>query len=382
MKLKLYTISLFAALLALSSCKTAKKMYEKGNYDEAVELAAKKLQKDPDDPKFRDIIMSSYRFARNDHESRISEYNFSSNELKWEWIYNEYASLQKMYEAIYKVPAIFDMVQPVNYTSYLITYAEKAGQVRYNRGIAFMQRYDKQSYRQAYQEFKTAIRYIPGHRDAMQKMDEAYAYAVTNVIVLPMQQHGGFVYTGYAPGNQNLDDRLLQNLQLNSGNEFVQFYSAWDARSRNIRVDLELDMEPARINLGRYDDQRSLRKVSKEIVVKERIIKPDSVVREYATVTATITHTRRTLRSDAMMRIVVRDAAGYSTWTELANSNHSWSTEFSTFAGDERALSEADKQQINRRKEFAPTDNEILRCLLEDLGNDAQWKVRNYFSRL
>ena len=97
---------------------------------------------------------------------------------------------------------------------------------------------------------------------------------------------------------------------------------------------------------------------------------------------ATITHTRRTLRSDAMMRFVVRDAAGYSTWSELANSNHSWSTEFATFAGDERALSEADKQQINRRKEFAPTDNEILRCLLEDLGNDAQWKVRNYFSRL
>ncbi|HRG94139.1 MAG TPA: hypothetical protein PLZ10_14380, partial [Chitinophagaceae bacterium] len=296
MKLKLYTLSLLAALLVLASCKTAKKMYEKGNYDEAVELAAKKLQKDPDDSKFRDIIQSAYRYARNDHESRISEYNYSSNELKWEWIYNEYASLQKMYDAIYKVPAILELVQPANYTSYLITYAEKAGQVRYNRGIAFMQRYDKQSYRQAYQEFKTAIRYIPGHRDAMQKMDEAYAYAVTNVIVLPMQQNGGFVYTGYAPGNQNLDDRLLQNLQLNSGNEFVQFYSAWDARSRNIRVDLELDMEPARINLGRYEDQRSLRKVTKEIVVKEKIIKPDSVVREYATVTATITHTRRTLR--------------------------------------------------------------------------------------
>ena len=117
-------------------------------------------------------------------------------------------------------------------------------------------------------------------------------------------------------------------------------------------------------------------------MVRERIIKPDSVVKEYATVTATITHTRRTLRSDAAMRIVVRDAAGYHTWSDIAGSNHSWSTEFTTFAGDERALSEADKQEINRRKEFAPTDNEILRCLLEDLGNDAQWKVRNYFSRL
>ena len=71
MRQKFYLFSLLAALLVLASCKTAKKMYEKGNYDEAVELAAKKLQKDPDDPKFRDIILSSYRFARNDHESRL-----------------------------------------------------------------------------------------------------------------------------------------------------------------------------------------------------------------------------------------------------------------------------------------------------------------------
>ena len=45
MKSKLY-ILLFASISILAfSCKTASKLYEKGNYDEAVELAAKKLQK-------------------------------------------------------------------------------------------------------------------------------------------------------------------------------------------------------------------------------------------------------------------------------------------------------------------------------------------------
>lgn len=382
MKLKLYTLGLLAGLLVLASCKTAKKMYEKGNYDEAVELAAKKLQKDPDDPKFRDIILSSYQYALNDHESRIRDLSASNNELKWEWIYHEYASLQKMYDAIYKVPAIFNLVQPGNYHSYLLTYAEKAGRVRYDRGITFMQRYDKQSYRNAYREFQSALRFLPGDRDALQKKEEAYEYAVTNVIVLPLQQQGGFVYSSYTPGTNNLDDRLIQNLQFNSGNEFVRFYNAWDARSRSVRVDMELELQMATVNIGRYDDQRTLRKVSKEVLVRERVIRPDSVVKEYGQVHATITTTRRTLQSDAMMRINVRDANGRWIWTDHAVSSHQWSTSFSSFAGDARALDENDRQQVERRREFAPTETEIMRCLLDGLDTDAQWRVRNYFSRL
>lgn len=382
MKLKLYTLGLLAGLLVLASCKTAKKMYEKGNYDEAVELAAKKLQKDPDDPKFRDIILSSYQYALNDHESRIRDLSASNNELKWEWIYHEYASLQKMYDAIYKVPPIFNLVQPGNYHSYLLTYAEKAGRVRYDRGIAFMQRYDKQSYRNAYREFQSALRFLPGDRDALQKKEEAYEYAVTNVIVLPLQQQGGFVYSSYTPGTNNLDDRLIQNLQFNSGNEFVRFYNAWDARSRSVRVDMELELQMATVNIGRYDDQRTLRKVSKEVLVRERVIRPDSVVKEYGQVHATITTTRRTLQSDVMMRINVRDANGRWIWTDHAVSSHQWSTSFSSFAGDARALDENDRQQVERRREFAPTETEIMRCLLDGLDTDAQWRVRNYFSRL
>lgn len=74
-------------------------------------------------------------------------------------MYNEYVSLQRMYDAIYKVPAVFDLVKPMNYSSYIITYSEKAGELGgiYDRGIAFMQRYDKQSYRNAYREFQAAL---------------------------------------------------------------------------------------------------------------------------------------------------------------------------------------------------------------------------------
>ena len=118
MKLKLYILLLTGISISAVSCKTASKLYEKGNYTEAVELAAKKLQKDPDDAKLLDIIQSSYRYAVNDHEGRVRNNAESTSELKWEWMYNDYAALQRMYDAIYRVPSVFNLVKPLDYSSH------------------------------------------------------------------------------------------------------------------------------------------------------------------------------------------------------------------------------------------------------------------------
>lgn len=382
MKSKLYILLFAAIIFSAFSCKTASKLYEKGNYDEAVELAAKKLQKDPGDVKLLDIIQSSYRYAVNDHESRIRNHAESSNELKWEWMYAEYVSLQRMYEAIYRVPSVYTLVKPLDYSGYLVTYSEKAGDVRYDRGLSFMQRYDKQSYRNAYREFQAALRFKPGNRDALQKLNESYEYAVTNVVILPMQQQGGFVYSSYSVGGNNFDDQLIRSLQYNTGNEFLKFYSAWDARSQQIRTDQVVDMRLASFNMGRYRDYRTSRTVSKEIVVKEIVYKPDSVVREYAKVFADIITTRRTLNSDARLEVHVKDNQDRWLWSDLVNGHHDWSTEFATYTGDARALSESDKQLIDRRREFAPTESEITKCLLDQISADALNRIRNYFNRI
>ena len=381
MKTKLYLL-FFAGISVLTfSCKTASKLYEKGNYDEAVEMAARKLQKDPNDDKLLDIIHRSYRYAVNDHESRIRTNAASSNDLKWEWMYNEYASLQRMYNAIYNVPSVVQSINPVDYSSYLITYSEKAGDVRYERGLAFMQQYDKQSYRNAYKEFQAAVGFKPGNRDALQKMNEAYEYAVTNVVILPMQQQGGFVYSAYTIGGNNFDDQLIRSLQYNTGNEFVKFYSAWDARSQHIRADQLVDMRLTTLNIGRYQDYRTSRKVSKEIVVKETVYRPDSIVKQYGWVYADITNTRRTMNSDAMLQVNVRDNDGHWLWSDNFNANHNWSTEFATYTGDTRALSASDKQLVDRRQDYPPTENEIMKCMLDQINNDALYMIKNYFNR-
>src|ERR1051326_9081141 len=107
MNLKLYSILSILSFTFLFSCKSAEKLYQKGRYDEAVQLAAKKLSKKPNDADLLQTLQSAYRFAVEDHESRIRNYSNSSDELRFEYSYNEYIDLQRLYDAIHSSPSVY-----------------------------------------------------------------------------------------------------------------------------------------------------------------------------------------------------------------------------------------------------------------------------------
>jgi tetratricopeptide (TPR) repeat protein len=382
MKWKLYFFTFsFLSILAFS-CKTASKMYEKGRYDEAVELAAKKLQKDPTDTKLRNVLLSSYRFAVEDHELNIRNHAASNNELKWEWTYQEYTSLQRMYESIRRSPDVFNIVNPVDYSSYVITYREKAGETRYERGMALMQSNDKLSFRKAYREFQLANGFLPGDLQVRQKMEEAYNYAVVNVVVLPMEERGSYQYSSYTNRYRGFDDNILRYLQHQNSNEFVKYYSPFEARSRNIRPDQVVEVRFSSINVGRTLDDNNTRTVSKDVVVKETVYRPDSIVKEYAKVYAKITTTKRTMRSEGTMQLIVRENNNRHLWTDTYAGHHFWTTEFATYTGDNRALSEADKQLLNRSKEIPPREDDVIKCIMDEIQSKLECGIRDYYNRM
>lgn len=382
MNRKLYFLLFITITSLFFSCKTAKKMYEKGNYDEAVELAAKKLQKKPDDAATLNILQNAYHFAVEDHETRIRNNASSNNDLRWEWTYSEYLDLQRLYDAIRKVPAVYDVVRPTDYSSYVATYREEAGNARYDRGLALMENNNRNSYKQAYYEFQKSLVLKPGDLSAKQKMDEAYANAVTNVIVLPLVP-AGYQYSSYGSdyGYNNFDHSLLRYLNNNNGNVFVRYYSPAEANSYNIRTDQSLEMRFGNIDIDRYRDQRSTREVSKQVVIKETVIKPDSVIKEYASVKAKIITTRRTLNSDGLLQITVRDYNNQWLWSDTYRGDYNWSTEFASYTGDARALSEEDKKLLDRREQFPPRNDEIIQYIMNEIQSKAECGIRDYFNR-
>jgi len=371
---------IFLCTIFLFSCKSAEKLYNKGRYDEAVMLAAKKLQKKPGNAELVNVLQDAYRFAVNGHESNIRNLANSNSDLRWEHIYSEYQQLQALYEAIRRSPSVYDIVQPTDYSSYLATYKEEAGNARYERGLELMDQDNKQSYRQAYSEFQKALALKPGDLSIKQKMQESYENAVTNVVIQPLNRFG-YQYTNYDFDYRNFNYEILRYLNNNKG-QFVRYYSPSEARSGHLKTDNSVEMRFSDVNIGRYRDQRSTREVSKQVVSKEIVISKDSVVREYTTVKAKIITTIRTINADGLLQATVRDYYDRRIWNDTYRGEYSWTYSFATYTGDERALSDEDKKLINQREQWPPSNDEIIRIIMEEIQRKAQCGISDYFNRV
>jgi hypothetical protein len=244
-----------------------------------------------------------------------------------------------------------------------------------------MENNTKSSYKQAYSEFQRALELKPGNLSARQKMDEAYANAVTNVVVMPMEQ-SGFQYSSYNQGFVNIDNNVLHYLTSNNNNAFVRYYTPAQARSMNLRTDQIVEMHFNNVDIDRYRDQRDTREISKQVVVKEIVIKADSVVKEYATVKAKITTTRRTLQSNGLLQVTVRDFDKRWLWSDTYRGDYNWTAEFSSYTGDVRALSDEDKKLCDSREQFPPSNSEILRVILDEIQAKAQCGIKDYYNRM
>ncbi|RYZ31592.1 MAG: hypothetical protein EOP49_38735 [Sphingobacteriales bacterium] len=135
------------------------------------------------------------------------------------------------------------------------------------------------------------------------------------------------------------------------------------------------------VNIGRYHDNRVTHEVSKQVVAKEIVIKKDSVVKEYITVKAKITVTTRTIQANGILQAVVRDQDNRRLWSDTYRGDYNWTYSFATYTGDERALSDADKKLINQREEWPPSNDEIIRIIMDEIQRKTECGISEYFNR-
>lgn len=376
---KIYFL-LISASLFFSGCKTATKAYNKGDYADAIELGVKKLNKDPNDGETKELVKNAYTFAVNNHEEAIRNLSNSNNDNRYEAILKEYNKLQDLYNTIHEYPAVAQMIPATNYSDYVQTYRNKAAEVHVNNGDKWMDEGNKRAYREAYNEYSYALRYI-STADVKKKRDDAYNAALTKVLVVPIQNYGGYSYNS-SYQLQQFQSEIMRTLAYNMNNDFIKFYSEWDLRSKDFEPDQILEMNLGRISIGRPYDQQTAREVSKEVVIKEVVYKPDSVVKQYGTVRARIIITSRTLLSEGELYLSLRDQKGRTLWTDRFTGQHRWQTEFATYTGDERALSENDRSLLNRGNNYnVPREDEIMNELYRQIQLDLSSRLRNYFNR-
>ncbi len=382
---KLYATA-FLLLLVCIACKTPQKMYDQGRYTQALERAVKKLQKDPGDDASKKVAQIAYKGAVAIYEGEINNLLQTTDEARFEQAYHRYSSLQNLYQTISRSPAAANAVNPANYASYIVTYRDKAAELRVAKGRRWMEEMDKRSAREAYYQFQAAQALKPGDSDIQQMLDEAYQSALTIVLVLPLNVYGSsYAYNNSSYQMRSFQDRLIRQLNNNSHSDFTRYITEWDAQSRGVQhPDQVMEMRLGRAIFGRPADHTESRKAQKEVVVKETVYKKDSVVKEYKTVYATITTTRRTIVSEAGLLMTSRDESGRIVWQDEAIGQHKWETNFVTYTGDERALSDKDKNWIENNppgKQRLPREDEIMEELLRQIQADLASRLRNHYRR-
>ena len=378
---KLYSIAIAASLFFIYSCKSASKSYQKGDYTDAIERGVKKLQKDPGDYETKDLVQKSYTYTVNEHEDQIRMLSNSKSDNRYDRIYQEYVALQNLYNTIHQYPEAARLIKAKDYSEFVETYRDKAADVHVEKGNQWANEGTKEAYREAYREYSTAFSYRPDDFELRKQRDSAYDHAVVKVILNPIQDLGGYRY-GSSYQLQNFQRDIIRTLSYNMNNEFVRFYSEYEARNKDVEPDQIMDLNLSRISIGQPYDTKTSKEVSKQVVVKEIVFKEDSVKKEYATVKANIITTKRTLLSQGDLFITVRDAKGRTIWNDRFTGQHKWETQFFSYTGDERALSDTDKTSLNQNNNSnPPTEDQIMESLMRQIQNDLSYRLRNYYTR-
>lgn len=378
---KLYSLAIVGCFILMYSCKTASKSYQKGDYTDAVERGVKKLQKDPNDFETRELVQKSYNYTVSDHEDQIRILSNSRSDDRYDRIYQQYAALQGLYNTVHQYPAVAQIIKTKDYSEFIETYRDQAADVHIQKAEKWMNEGTKDAYREAFKEYRTAAGYRPDDFELRRKRDSAYNVAVVKVIISPIQNYGGYQY-GTSYQLQNFQNNILRTLAYNMNNEFIRFYSEYEARTKDIIPDQIMELNLGRISIGQPTDIKNSREVAKQVVVKEIVMKEDSVKKEYATVKANITTTKRTLLSQGDLYITVRDTKGRTIWNDRFTGEHKWETQFASYTGDERALSDSDKNSLNQNTSYTPpTEDQIMEELLKQIQNDLSYRLRNYYTR-
>jgi len=349
---------LIAPILFILSCKNGEKLYNKGRYDEAVLVFVKKLQKKPTNTTSLQLLPDAYAQAKRLHEDKVTGFLSSNDQLKWEYVRNEYRNLQRLYDAIQACPAALAIVKPKDYRNAITGAQENAAQVRYDRGASLLDQGDKAAARQAFDEFQAALSLIPNYRNAAQLRDEAFARGTVNVVVRQIDVRSPY----YQFSADQFREILIKNLQQRNINRFVQFTDERIAQANRIQPDQFLEMRFYDFVVGQTYVDRSEREVSKEIVVST--VKDSTgkeTIKRYATVKAKVYVNKATVISKGVLDYQLLDAVnGNIIRTDRLPGSFTWVNQWGYYKGDERALSDQDKSLMGGEDIAPPPPQELF----------------------
>ncbi len=373
-----HILHILLVALVFTSCKTSKDYLQRANEDKTLFDIIKKLNKSPNDGDALKALPVVFENVTNLHVNKVAKYSTYKELSRWDKMLDEYAALQKIYDAVINSSAVSNVVTATSYQNNSYTTKQTAAEEYYNTALLLMQNQNRDEIKKAYTYFKKADKYVSNYNNAKTKMQEAFDAATINVLINPVQDNSFFFNTGWGNTGYNYSNEyFLKNLVRelggqNSSRYPAKFYTEWEARRDNVKPDWVVNLTLRNLDIPRPQTYTSQRNVSKQIEngrdTAGRII--------YKTVYATIYTNQQSFIARGQMDVNITETTTRKYITSASyNDEYRWQQETATYTGDNRALSGNDWNLINTQNFNQPTKEEVLNELYRKIYPQVRNKI-------
>lgn len=368
-----YFCLLLGAVLLVASCTSSKELLEKGRYDDAIEKAAKKLRKNPDDSDELYVLREAFEQANAFDTQRIQFLEKEDHEGNWLEIYFLYTQLKDRQNVIRSLPgSVRDQFNLVNFDDEIIHAKKSAAESLYQQGLDYLERGDRQSARLAYQEFTKVKDIYPDYKDINRLLEES-RYAGTNFVLLQVENNSDTIL----PKDFVAELKEISLVDLNS--QWVQYESKADTSKYYdyfVVVNIQsIDVSPETVKEHTYTETKEIQDGRRYIYDDNGNVRKDSLgndiqIPNMVTISADVKET---------VQYKEADVAGSIAYVNLQNDQLIHTDKLSVTAvfehfsavvsGDRRALSSESREKVGGRPVQFPS-NELMLMDAADLLKD------------
>jgi hypothetical protein len=385
-------IHIFTAILFIAfvgSCESAKKAYENGRYDKAIQLAAKKLRKKPDDQKTIEVLVNSWEISNRVDKEDLNRQLTGSNP-DWEQVFNLYKKLDARQRIVMQLPKLKPDNHRTNvdfqfedYTAALDDAKQHAIEKLIKEGDGMMAMGDRFNARKAYDTYNKAFGYDPYNTSIKEKMDQSKLAGLTHILVqiAPAGQVSlpeNFIRQALDKKWSALEStwtRIHTNYQAN----FTYHYYA-DVLLNQVTVSPEKVAETSFVETQKIEDGWEYAR-NQDGSYKTDTLGNKIKVTVYKDVSCTVKKITQSKETNMNGTVIIY---GIDSDKKYCNDNISGSFTFvnvyATAKGDSRALSKTSQDLIGKKEMAYPTNADMLMNVCPNLGNAIYDKVNQYKS--
>ncbi|EDM43535.1 hypothetical protein SCB49_00760 [unidentified eubacterium SCB49] len=384
MKKTVFILSLVFLFLSCNSSKKNLKALLTGDYDEAIELAVKKLQQDKTSGKNDDridILENAFQKLVEQSQSRLALLKNSNSVSATKETYYIYQNLAETQETIYPLlplnyitgkQATFNLV---DYNSDIITAKKDLISALAIEAQYYMDRQTIQDYRTAYNVYCDLEELDPYYPNLRDLKDDAQFYGTDFVLVSLDNRSGQIIPMG-------LENDLLDFNTYGLDDFWTQYHSNINQNiPYNYGITLyftNIAISPEKISEKTENRTKKIQDGWEYTINTNSKSKTDSINNsvkkaKYITVSAQVTYTERTKAAYVEGNVIYRDLINnreinrYPLASEFVFENI-----FARFRGDERALTSEDNRFIKLSPMPFPTSEQMI----YDAGEDIKYRLK------